>query len=151
MRRHQSSTIGRMGAGVLVCTGLLAGHAAPAAETQAAASQAAASLSCHEGRQLMARSELYFGAGGPHYAAAWRRFLRDAVTPRFPEGFTILDGYGQWHGQAGLSREASHVLIVFYPPSATASQAIEAIRQHYRAQFKQQSVLRADSEACIAF
>jgi uncharacterized protein DUF3574 len=28
--------------------------------------------------------------------AAWRRFLDEEVTPRFPGGFTVLDSSGQW-------------------------------------------------------
>ena len=26
----------------------------------------------------------------------WQDFLATSVTPRFPDGFTVLDGHGQW-------------------------------------------------------
>ncbi|MDR3461984.1 MAG: DUF3574 domain-containing protein [Beijerinckiaceae bacterium] len=106
---------------------------------------------CRPGSKLLARVELYFGAGGSRHAAAWRGFLAQVVTPRFPDGFTVLDGAGQWRGPRGVTREASHVLIVFYEPSARSDQALDAIRAAYKARFRQQSVLRVDSTACVAF
>jgi len=119
---------------------------------QASASREAESHSnCRPGSKLLARAELYFGAGGSRNAAAWRGFLAQVVTPRFPDGFTVLDGAGQWRGPRGLMREASHVLIIFYEPSARTDQALDEIREAYKARFHQQSVLRADSTACAAF
>ena len=98
----------------------------------------------------MARVELYFGGrrdGGP----AWRRFVASVVTPRFPLGLTSLDGEGQWRGPNGLVREATHILVIFYAPSADADARIEAIRDAYKRRFRQISVLRADSSACVGF
>src|SRR5688572_3392697 len=50
------------------------------------------------------RSELYFAVGnedgtGTIDEAKWREFLDREVTPRFPDGLTVLDGYGQWRFQ----------------------------------------------------
>ena len=53
------------------------------------------------------RSELYFGVGEERGAgereqantisdAQWRAFLDKEVTPRFPDGLTVFDAYGQW-------------------------------------------------------
>ena len=67
------------------------------------------------------------------------------------DGFTVLDGAGQWRGPRGLVREASHVLVIFHEPGAGTDQALEAIRAAYKARFRQQSVLRADSTACVSF
>jgi hypothetical protein len=106
---------------------------------------------CRPGSELFARAELDFGGGGSRHAAAWRRFLARVVTPRFPDGFMVLRGAGQWRGPCGLAREASHVLVIFYEPSARTDQALEAIRAAYKARFRQQSVLRADGAACVSF
>src|SRR5690606_25210715 len=51
------------------------------------------------------RTELYFslgewteGAPDREAEAAWRGFLDREVTPRFPDGLTVVDVYGQWRG-----------------------------------------------------
>ena len=80
-----------------------------------------------------------------------RPFLARVVTPRFPDGFTSLDGIGQWHGPRGLARERTHVLVIFYRRDDTSDARIEAIRSAYRRTFAQSSVLRADSSACVGF
>ena len=97
------------------------------------------------------RTELYFGTnikgGGTVSAEAWDKFLETVVTPRFPDGFTVFDGYGQFKNSAGkLVREASKVFVVFYPKQSrkTVDQKIEEIRAEYKKQFDQESVLRLD-------
>ena len=97
----------------------------------------------------MSKVELYFGVAGR--AAAWRRFLADVVTPRFPDGLTVLGGQGQWRARGRITREGTRILVVFYAPSATSEARIEAIRSLYKRRFRQQSVLRADSTACVVF
>src|SRR5688572_14266036 len=47
------------------------------------------------------RSELYFAVGNEDGSdnideARWRDFLDRQVTPRFPDGLTVIDGHGQW-------------------------------------------------------
>lgn len=108
------------------------------------------SIACRPGSSEMARVELYFGAGRSD-SKAWRRFLATVVTPRFPAGLTSLDGFGQWRGPHGLTHEATHVLIIFYTPDRTSDARIEAIRLSYKVRFRQNSVLRADSTACVGF
>src|SRR5215204_2426619 len=66
------------------------------------------------------RTELYFGTGKPDgglvTAEEWDKFLETEVTPRFPDGFTVLEGYGQFKGSAGkIVRETSLILVLFYP------------------------------------
>jgi hypothetical protein len=133
--------------GLMLCLGVspsLADKAVPSQETEQ-------HPACRSGSKLFARAELYFGAGGSKHNAAWRQFLAHVVTPRFPYGFTSLDGSGQWRGPHGLESEASHILIIFYQPSAEKDRALEEIRAIYKTRFRQQSVLRADSTACVSF
>ena len=79
-------------------------------------------------------------------------FVDREVTSRFPDGLTVLTGYGQFLGSQGLIRERSKVLIIFVPaPIADASKKIEEIREAYKSAFRQESVLRADAYAGVSF
>lgn len=107
--------------------------------------------SCPSHGSQMARTELLFGAG--HVGMAqWKVFLSREVTPRFPDGLTTLDGYGQWKAPNGkISMERSHVLLLWHAPGAEADSRIDAIREAYKRQFHQLSVMRVDSMDCVAF
>ncbi|MCC6329913.1 MAG: DUF3574 domain-containing protein [Acidobacteria bacterium] len=97
------------------------------------------------------RTELYFGrskADGTIVSEEeWRAFLADIVTPRFPEGFTVLHGFGQYREAGGrIILEPSEVLIVLYSSrSKKKSRAkLEEVRAAYIKKFDQESVLRVD-------
>jgi hypothetical protein len=97
------------------------------------------------------RTELYFGTdkagGGKVSDEDWNKFLEQEVTPRFPDGFTVLEGFGQYRDSAGkIVRETSKVLIVLYPKAVrkAVDQKVEEIRAEYKTQFAQESVLRLD-------
>lgn len=100
-------------------------------------------------------STLYLGRaqrGGVVDDAAWRRFVAEVVTPRFPEGFTVLDGEGQWRGADGaVAREPSKVLVRIHDGGAAADAAVRAVADEYARRFHQQSVLRVDTPACVGF
>ncbi|HEU0062022.1 MAG TPA: DUF3574 domain-containing protein [Hyphomicrobiaceae bacterium] len=110
---------------------------------------------CRPGTAQMARFELLFGTGRKGAAAVgeveWQGFLDGEVTPRFPDGLTVLTGYGQWRSGDGLRKEGSRLLLIWVA-RATANEAkIEAIRTAYKARFAQESVLRADGLSCVSF
>ena len=97
------------------------------------------------------RTELYFGTdkpgGGKVSADEWDKFLEAEVTPRFPDGFTVLEGYGQFKDSGGkIVREASIVLVLFYPKKQreAVNLKVEELRENYKKQFNQESVLRVD-------
>ena len=101
-------------------------------------------------------TQLYFGTsqsgGGSVSRAQFDDFVDTHVTPRFPDGLTILAGDGQWTGPAGLGQEKSFVLILLYPPQMRdADRFIEEIRQSYKTLFYQESVLRTDNKSTISF
>jgi uncharacterized protein DUF3574 len=109
-----------------------------------------------------ARTELYFGSAKPDGSvvgdAEWSRFLDAEITPRFPDGLTVVSGLGQYRGEDGaIVQEQSHLVILFYPEeAATESGAkVEAIRAAYERAFQQESVLRADegepAPSCVSF
>jgi Protein of unknown function (DUF3574) len=106
--------------------------------------------------QKFARTELYFGSLKPNQLevteAEFTRFLSQEISPRFPDGLTLLKGFGEFRGSNGKTiQETSRLVIVFYPFATESSQKIEDIRRTYKTQFKQESVLRVDDESCISF
>ena len=106
---------------------------------------------------LFIRTELFFGlsrANGPDVTEEeFRIFLAGHVTPRFPEGLTVLTGRGQFRNASGdIVREPSKLVIILYPPDQeNAHKRIEGIREEYKTAFQQESVLRADTTACVSF
>lgn len=103
------------------------------------------------------RTELYFGMNKPDGGRVsdedWNKFLETVVTPRFPEGFTILEGYGQFKdSESRIVREESRVLILFYPKKKreAVNPKIEELRAVYKKQFDQESVLRLDFRQSVA-
>jgi Protein of unknown function (DUF3574) len=103
------------------------------------------------------RTELYFGTGKPDGSEVsveeWSKFLAAEVTPRFPEGFTVLDGFGQFRDSNGkIVRETSHCLILLYPKRIRKENnlKIEEIREIYKKTFQQESVLRLDFKQSVS-
>jgi hypothetical protein len=85
--------------------------------------------------------------------ASFARFLAAEVTPRFPDGFTVLDARGQWQapGSARISRERSKVLIIAMPPDAKNDERLSQIIEAYKSRFRQQSVGLIVRPACVSF
>lgn len=106
--------------------------------------------------EVWRRTELFFGLsrkGGPDVTEEeFARFLREVVTPRFPDGLTVLAGDGQYRTSANvIVRERSKVLVLLYERADRgASARIEEIRRAYSSAFDQESVLRADSRARVS-
>lgn len=118
----------------------------------------ATALACPEGTRPAVLAEAYFGrsSGGRHAVtdADWDRFLAEEVTPRFPDGFTVLDATGQWRGGDGrIVREGSKLLVVLVPgtDAAAARARLLPVAEAHKARFRQESVLTSYSAACIAF
>ena len=71
---------------------------------------AAQDLACRAAQKPMVVIDLMFGRniGGRLGVteARWSRFLADEITPRFPDGLTVVDASGQWRapGQADRAR-----------------------------------------------
>ena len=83
---------------------------------------------------------------------AWAAFLADTVTPRFPDGLTVVDGAGQWRDSAGvILRERSKVLIILTSPGEEGMRLTDEISQEYETRFGQESVLRVVRTACVSF
>jgi len=99
-----------------------------------------------------ARTELYFGTARantePVSEAEFQVFLDSKITPAFPDGLTLLKGLGRFRGSDGVTiEEMSFLVILLYPADARreSGEKIELIRQLYKDEFGQESVLRSDS------
>jgi hypothetical protein len=110
---------------------------------------------CHGGEQPAVEDTLYFGQKTPNGVVTdeeWSRFLRDVVTPRFPQGLTVADASGQWLSPKGaLVRESTHILYLVHPDDDANDALIARVIREYRTQFAQESVLRVKINACVAF
>ncbi len=102
-------------------------------------------------------AQIFFGRDipgrGPLTDAEWDDFAARAVTAQFPDGFTVMDGAGQWYDQSSgkLIHEQSKILLVAADPDSDLRTRIGSVINAYRAQFKQRSVGVITSEACAAF
>ena len=104
-------------------------------------------------------TQLYFGLGPADRPglgvseAGWRGFLDREVTPRFPDGLSVIDVYGQWQGpgQVAPERLRSKLLVIEHPRDAADEARIEAIRAAWKRRTGDRSVMRVDRPADVSF
>lgn len=113
---------------------------------------------CRAPLKAMTQVDLYFGRNIPGSSAEvsdaqWRQFLDEVVTPRFPDGLSVLDVYGQWKSTrtGAIARERSKRLSIIVVDAAAAAPQFEAIKAAYRQRFRQESVLQSEATVCAAF
>ena len=133
----------------------LASSVAIAASLAACATEPKAP-SCPDGQQRLRTAQLFFGrniGGKPGVSdAAFGKFVDEELTPRFPDGLTILDGGGQWRGPENkLIRESAKVVLIVLPKARDSAVRIAAVRDAYKARFNQDSVLLITQAACVSF
>ena len=101
------------------------------------------------------RTTLYFGLSHPTGSISesqWRAFLRDEVTPRFPDGLTVWQADGQWRRSDGhIGRERAKVLLLIHEETTQVREALSAIVASYKRSFHQESVLWETAPVCAAF
>ncbi len=105
------------------------------------------------------RAELYFAIGpadDPEEGVRemrWRAFLEREVTPRFPDGLTVFDAYGQWRrrGSDSTGRLRSKVLVILIEDNEANRAALDAIRVAYKAASHDQSVLLVTEHVEVSF
>jgi hypothetical protein len=105
----------------------------------------------------MVETQLFFGMskpqGGTVSEREWQAFAAAEIAPRFPEGFSVLDGAGYWRDQASgkTISEKSKVVVRMHGGEADADAAIGAIVAAYKIRFQQDAVLRVDRPVCAQF
>jgi hypothetical protein len=111
---------------------------------------------CPAGQEPMRTAQLFFGrniGATPAVSEAdFQRFVDTEITPRFPQGLTILEGGGQWKGAENtLIREASKVVVLVFPMGGGRMAKVREVREAYKKRFSQEAVLTVTQDACVAF
>jgi Xaa-Pro aminopeptidase len=125
-----------------------------AAGTPSPAASGAPEPSCGLASAVQLRTTLYFGLNRPKGRVTekdWQVFLKNDVTPRFPQGLTTWDAFGQWQSQGVIDRERSKVLLLVHPDTQEARESIQAVIARYRRLFEQESVLWEIARVCASF
>jgi hypothetical protein len=156
---HASSTR-RLGRALALAAAL--GCAAPASAPGPASAPApdpapvASAAHCEPGDSALVRDVIYFGRnrpeGGVVSDAEWRGYLDSVVTPRFPDGLTVVEAHGQWRGRGGaVEREQAEVLTLFHPDDVVSRRGVDELAAEYKRRFGQEAVLRERVTACARF
>jgi hypothetical protein len=125
---------------------LLAALLALGACTPAAVQTAKPASACAAPLKPAVEIDLYFGEVSP---TEWRAFLDEEVTPRFPDGLSVIDIYGQYRNRQGaIGRERSKLLVIVVFDAPAHASRVEAIVDSYRQRYKQESVLRVERPVC---
>lgn len=110
-------------------------------------------LACPAGQAQMRTAQLFLEAKSPARLndAALRRFVEQEVTPRFPDGVTMVAGGARWKGAGDrMIRDAAKVVLIVLPARGDPQANVEAVRAAYRTRFKQDSVVVMPPPACVA-
>jgi hypothetical protein len=85
--------------------------------------------------------------------AAWSRFVDREITPRFPEGLTVVDASGQWRDTktGGVVRELSKIVTIVLTDPDKQQASLDAVIAAYKKKFRQQAVAVILRPACISF
>ena len=121
------------------------------------AAPATAQIACRADQKSSAVVEMMFGRKiGDRIAVtntAWARFVDREITPRFPDGLSVVDAAGQWMDtdKKRVVREPSKIVTIVLRDSEKGQAEIDAIAQAYKKRFKQQSVGVIVRGACVSF
>ena len=108
--------------------------------------------SCPTGQERLRTAQMFFSQKPGVSDAEFRKFVDEELTPRFPDGLTILNGGGQWGGSENqLIREASKVVVIVLPPKGDPTAKVEAARGAYKKRFQQETVLLVTQASCVSF
>jgi hypothetical protein len=112
---------------------------------------------CAPPADSMVTAEMYFGRKvGDRVGvseAAFAAFLAREITPRFPDGLTVVDAKGQWRDdeRGALVREPSKLVLLIFRDELARRESLGLIAEAYKRQFRQQSVLISLRASCVSF
>ena len=125
---------------------LMRGVARVAVIAGAFATAACASLGASS-RSAEHIDRLAFGLGirdtGMVSDSAWEAFIRDVVTPRFPQGFAVYRTEGQWRLDNGtIVKDPGRIIELIHVPDAATEAKVVEIADSYVKTFEQEAVGR---------
>jgi len=101
------------------------------------------------------RTTVYFGlthGTGRVSENQWQSFLRNEISPRFPQGLTVWEADGQWRQPDGrIGRERAKVLLLVHEDTAQNRASLAELVNDFKSSFQQESVLWETSPVCAAF
>ena len=110
---------------------------------------------CPAGMEPRTRIELYFGRNSGETVGvseeAWAAFLDTEITPRFPDGLSVIDIAGQWKDPASgrIVREPGKLLVLIVHDGDAARPKLAGIVARYKDRHSQQSVLTTEAPVCV--
>ena len=102
------------------------------------------------------KTELIFGLQKPNgdtvASTEWKDFLDREITPRFKDGLSVIDAYGQYLGATGrMYKEPSRIVVLLHQASDSVDALIDTVRSVYKRRFQQESVLRISTPVGVSF
>jgi len=118
-----------------------------------ACAQAGAPAVCTAPLKPALEIDLYFGrdkqGGGEVSEAEWAAFLTDTVTPRFPDGLSVLNVEGQTREPSGrIVRERTKLMVVVVFDAPAHQAKVREIIEAYNSRFGQHGVFRSEQPVC---
>jgi hypothetical protein len=97
--------------------------------------------------------DVYFGrdkpGGGEVSDADWASFLAETITPRFPDGLSVVNVEGQHRDPSGrIVRERTKLLVVVVFDAPAHQARVREVADAYVKRFGQQGVFRAEHAVC---
>jgi Protein of unknown function (DUF3574) len=114
-------------------------------------------LACNDPQKPMLEIDLMFGRNiGSELGVSeglWSDFVASEITPRFPEGLTVLDATGQWQDKERntIVKEPSKDVRLIVPADAEVKEKLDSIVTAYKQRFQQQGVGIVIRPACVSF
>ncbi len=99
--------------------------------------------------------ELYFGravpGGGEVSEAQWTAFLAQSISPRFPDGLTVIDARGQSaDGSGRIVPERTKLVQLGVRDGMAATAKVDAVIADYKQRFQQIGVFRVERPVCAS-
>ncbi len=112
-----------------------------------------ASSSCAAPLKPALEVDLYFGGdagnGRAVSEAEWAAFMAEEVTPRFPDGLSVLDVAGQYREPSGrMVRERTKLLVVVVFDAPAHRPKVQAVVDAYNRRHSQNNVFRTEHMVC---
>jgi hypothetical protein len=101
--------------------------------------------------------ELFFGRDIPGREPLtdreWSDFAAAAIAKEFPDGFTVMDGEGEWRDPETqtITHERTKILIVAAAKSPDLASRVSHVRDAYSRMYQQTSVGIVTYDACGKF
>jgi uncharacterized protein DUF3574 len=97
--------------------------------------------------------DLFFGGeagnGRAVSEAEWAAFMAEEVTPRFPDGLSVIDVAGQYREPSGrMVREKTKLIVVVIFDAPAHLSRVQAVIDAYNRRHSQNSVFRTEHAVC---